>query len=148
MCKYIYQYDRCFRCWCVASMHDSMTRKHYWIVCSLRGESIGHHILLTMNQKCRALIYPLLWAWINCWANSRVAGDLTRRLCDVTPIPHYWPFVTEPSNIYFTHKGPVMLNLDVVFDVSLTKLLNKQSKCRWFETPWRSNDIIELTTWH
>ena len=33
-----------------------------------------------------------------------------------------------------------MLNLDVVFDVSLTKLLNKQSTYRWFETPWRFND--------
>ena len=43
-----------------------------------------------------------------------------------------------------THKGPVMLNLHVVFDVSLTKLLNKQSNWRWFETPWRSNNITVM----
>ena len=64
-----------------------------------------HCIIRTMSQKCRALIFPLLWAWMNCWRNSRVAGDLTWCLCDVTPIPHYWPFVREPPNIFYSQRA-------------------------------------------
>ena len=124
---------------CMTLWHENAS----WIACSFLEESIGHRILLTMNQECRALIFTLLWSWINCWTNNRVTGDLTWHLCDVTPIPHYWPFVRN-HRIYSTHKGLVMLNLDVVFDVSLTRLLNKQSNCRWYETPWRSNDITVL----
>ena len=78
----IYQYDWCYRCWRVVSMHENAS----WIAGFFRGESIGHRILLTMNQKCRAWICPLLLAWINCWTNSRVAGDLTWRKFDVIPI--------------------------------------------------------------
>ena len=33
---------------------------------------------------------------------------------------------------------PVTRSLDVFFDVSLNKRLIKQSRCWWFETPWRS----------
>ena len=36
------------------------------------------------------------------------------------------------------HKGPVMQNFDVCFDISLNKLLNKQSNGQWFEMPWYS----------
>ena len=40
-------------------------------------------------------------------------------------------------------------NFDVFFDVHLNKRLTKQSRCRWFETPWRSwwhhcNDLIPI----
>ena len=39
------------------------------------------------------------------------------------------------------HKGPVMQHFDVFCDVSLNKLLNKQSICQWFKTPQCSCDI-------
>ena len=42
------------------------------------------------------------------------------------------------------HKGPVGRNFDVSFDVSLKKPLEKQSKCWWFESLWRSYDIIVM----
>ena len=40
------------------------------------------------------------------------------------------------------HKGPVMRSFYVSFVVILSKLLNKQSNCRWVESPWRLCDII------
>ena len=33
---------------------------------------------------------------------------------------------------------PVTRSVDVFFDVRLNKRLSKQSRCGWFETPWRS----------
>ena len=40
-----------------------------------------------------------------------------------------------------THKEPVARTVDVSFDVSLNKLLYKQSSGWWFETPRRSYDV-------
>ena len=40
------------------------------------------------------------------------------------------------------HKGPVMQCFDVSFNVSLNKLLNKQSRGRLIEMYWRSFDVI------
>ena len=37
---------------------------------------------------------------------------------------------------------------EVFFDVSLSKLLNKQTNNRWFETPWSSCDITIMTVYH
>ena len=53
-----------------------------------------------------------------------------------------WPFVRGicRSPVDSLHKGPVMRAL--VFSlVSLNKLLNKQSRCRWFTTTRRSCDV-------
>ena len=35
-----------------------------------------------------------------------------------------------------------MRSFDVVFIISQIKLLNKESRCRWFETPWRFCDMV------
>ena len=46
--------------------------------------------------------------------------------------PHYWSFVGGIhwwSIIDILYKGTVMQNFDMVFDVSLNKLLNKQLNC-------------------
>ena len=53
-------------------------------------------------------------------------------------VPHHWPFVRgiHWSLVDSPHKGPVMGNFDVFFDVALNKLLNKQLNCQWFEIPW------------
>ena len=50
---------------------------------------------------------------------------------------HYWPFVRGIRQSPMSpHKGPM-----VRFS-SLLDWLNKQSRCRWFETPWRSCDVV------
>ena len=47
--------------------------------------------------------------------------------------PRYWPFVRGiPS------QRPVTRSFDVFLDLCLKKRLSKQSRRRWFETPWRS----------
>ena len=38
------------------------------------------------------------------------------------------------------HKGPILLSFDVSFVVSL-KVVEQQSSCRWFETPWPSCNV-------
>ena len=48
---------------------------------------------------------------------------------------NHWSPVDSP------HKGPVILNFDVFDCVPMNKLLNKQSTCRWFETPYRSINV-------
>ena len=47
--------------------------------------------------------------------------------------PHYWSFVMGiyRSPVVSLQNGQVMRSLDVPFDVSLRKLLNKQSRNRW-----------------
>ena len=51
--------------------------------------------------------------------------------------------VTGPLNGQYTDRWwipqrPVTRSFDVFFDLRLNKRLNKQSRRRWFETPWRS----------
>ena len=48
--------------------------------------------------------------------------------------PRYWPFVPE-----FPSQMPVTRSFDVFFDLGMNKRLSKQSKRRWFETPWYSS---------
>ena len=45
------------------------------------------------------------------------------------------PLWRETIGHRLPHKGPTMRSFDVIFVVSLGKLLNNQSRCRWFETP-------------
>ena len=58
-------------------------------------------------------------------------------------IPHYCLFLRgiHRSPVDFRHNRSLMRNFDIVFDVNLNKLLNKQSICWRFATPWRSCDI-------
>ena len=43
-----------------------------------------------------------------------------------------------PLNDGFPPQRPVTRSFDIFFDVRLNKRLIKQTRCRWFETPWRS----------
>ena len=49
----------------------------------------------------------------------------------------YWPF-NSPVTDEFPAQRPVMRSLNVSCDLRLNKLLHKQSRRRWFETPSRS----------
>ena len=57
--------------------------------------------------------------------------------------PHKWPFVWDTGGFpsWMTSKGI----FSVPLDVGPRRLVNKQSSCRWFETPWRSCDVPVLT---
>ena len=56
--------------------------------------------------------------------------------------PHYWPLAREihPSPMDSPHKEPVMRTFDVSFDISMNNLLNEESSCLWFDTPWHPRD--------
>ena len=45
----------------------------------------------------------------------------------------------------FPSQRVIMWSFDVLFDVSLNKLLNKQSSCRWSEMLWCSCDVTNNT---
>ena len=103
------------------------------------------------GQWSGALVFSLIWLWINGWVNNRVAGDLRRYRThyDVTvmhvPSQHgnafriIDPLWGESSCIPFTNASHVDLWCVLVID--LIKLLSKQSRCWWFESPWRSCDV-------
>ena len=51
----------------------------------LLGESTGcKWIPLMKGQQCRALVFSALSGWINCWANTQVASELTHHNVHVT----------------------------------------------------------------
>ena len=60
--------------------------------------------------------------------------------------PYYWPFARgiHWSLVDSLSKRPVMWSFDVCFDVSLCKLLNKQSRGRWIKTSWWSFDVAVM----
>ena len=56
---------------------------------------------------------------------------------------YYWPFMRG------IHCSPVdsttiMRSFEYFFAASMSKFLNKQPSCRWFETSWRSHDILVM----
>ena len=58
-------------------MKTSWLWSAFSITSPLWGESTSHWwIPLTKSQWCGALIFPLMSALTNCWANSREAGEL------------------------------------------------------------------------
>ena len=68
---------------------------------------------------------------------------------DVVPwkcLPHYWPFVRgiHRSPVDSPHKGSVMPMFGVFFDISLNRMSNKHSICRWLKTPLRSCEITVM----
>ena len=67
----------------------------------------AHMYFLNRNKLIVATMYVSLW-----WRHPLVTGG-------------------------FPSQRPVMWSFDVSFDVSLNKLLSKQFRCRWFETPLR-----------
>ena len=105
-----------------------------------------------------AFMFSLICAWINGWVNNREAGDLRRHrahydvsvmfknfttgyLSWVIRFPRYWLVVRGIHcrvTGLFPSQRPVTRSFDVLFDLSLNKRLNKQSRRMWFETPSRS----------
>ena len=90
-----------------------------------------------------ALMFSLICAWINNWVNNHEADDLRRRRghYDVNVMRQQNDDVMETLSALLTvcegippvespHKGSVMQGFDVLFIVSLNKLLNKLLSCQ------------------
>ena len=96
----------------------------FCVTVPLWGESTGHKwIPLTKGQQCQLMFISLL-TWTSCWTSSRyrVARDFKCHDAHVTSL-FMWRHVSK---------------------ICMGKLLDKQSNCPWFETPWRSCDVIIL----
>ena len=92
-----------------------------------------------------------------CAGNSLVASEfLAHMASNAENVSMWWRHHDAEKNSRFTdpswgkppvtngfplHKGPVMRNFTVFFDVILKILLNQQSMCWWFSTRWRSCDF-------
>ena len=79
------------------------------------------------------------------WLNAQAPVNLSRKLCVMmTSSNGNILRVTGPSwgeppvTSGFPWQRPVMRNFDVFYDVRRNKRLITQSRCQWFETPWRS----------
>ena len=62
--------------------------------------------------------------------------------------PRCWPFVRgihqwPMDSLYI---GSVTLSFDLSFGISLNKLLNNQTNCRRFGTPWRWHNVTIIHT--
>ena len=53
----------------------------------------------------------------------------------------------QPHDWAGNHRPPLdsHRSFDITFVVTLNKLSNKQSSCRWFETPWRSCEVTVMS---
>ena len=58
---------------------------------------------------------------------------------------HYCSFVTGTHWWIPIRNGQSMQGLCILFVLGLHNMLNKQSSCWWFDTPWRSCDLWLIT---
>ena len=60
---------------------------------------------------------------------------------------HYLPFVRgiHWSPVDSQHKGSVFWSYYDPLGISLANMLNKRRRCRWFETPWLSCNIMVMS---
>ena len=126
-----------------------------------------HYILHEDNFTRRRETFKfcdLVWLLLETWRKfTRVVATMavvwaTRCQCRCTEVwwrhvtesfPQYWLFVwgIHPWSVDSSHKGPVMRSFDVSFDVSLNKLLNKQSRCRCIEIYRCSFSVTVMRSW-
>ena len=78
-----------------------------------------------------------------CWLLSR--GTSLLRMMTWKIFPHRRPFMRGLHWLPVDHspRGPVM-RVWCFFFFRQNNLLNKQTICRWFETPWLSRDVIVM----
>ena len=69
---------------------------------------------------------------------------LTLRRHGMEPSTPYWLFVGWNPPVDSPHKRASSTGFYVLFNTSLNKLLNKQSRFRWFGTPWRSWEVTQM----
>ena len=95
-----------------------------------------------------ALMFSLICVRINGWVNNREAGDLRRYRAHYDVTAMFQHSDGNPSlNGGWPHKGPGIRNFDVFFCISLEDMLNDQSRCRGFLTPWWGRDVTVTFSW-
>ena len=92
----------------------------------------AHQVIITMLA---------MMSWCASWWRHQTFSALLA-LCEGNP----------PVTGWFPSQRPVTWSIDVFFDLRQNKRLNKQSRRRWFETPWRSLwrhcSVIWTLVWH
>ena len=78
-----------------------------------------------MTQNTGKHYHICRWSW---WRHQMEIFSTLLALCEGNP---------QVTGV-FPSQRPVTWSFDVFFHVSLNKLLRKQSRCRWSETPWHS----------
>ena len=123
--------------WMQTSCHYDVTRgKHFPCYRPfVRGIHRSPVISPHKGQWRGALIFPLIWAWINRWVNNREAGDLRRDRAhyDITVMWNKAPVIQEAFPCYTVFTW-------TVFQMTLLQRLNANSIN---ECPY----LILLVTW-
>ena len=93
-----------------------------------------------MSQHCLQQMWLSLLTHISWWRHQMETFSALLALCAGN----------SPVTGEFPSQRSVTWRFDVFFDLHLDKRLSKQSRGRWFETPWRSlwrpcNDIYIYT---
>ena len=116
--KYNSQYDCCCVCWCAVRVHHVMARNTFRIAGLLWGESTGHRILLTMDQKCR------VWGSFVVSLDKLLNGESSYRLFDMTLKSLKW-VSTRFSQLFSRNH----LNL-ILKNTIISLIMTKHSRCR------------------
>ena len=118
-----------------SACHDVIKWKHFPLTGPLCGEFIGHRLIPLIKSQWRgALMFSLIYAWINDWVNNREAGDLRRHCAhyDVTVMcwtvysfPTALKVDRRPNNIVV--KLPVKIRNDI--DIAKTSWRLRELTC-------------------
>ena len=97
----------------------------------LCGEFTGHRWIPHKGQRCGALIFSLICAWINDWVNNREAGDLRRHRThnDVIVMSRY-----SDLKLSYVMKTQLSLVQEKVHCLLGAQPFGKQ---HWFITKWK-----------
>ena len=112
----------------VAVPHDDVNI--FRVTSHLCGEFTGPGEFRAQRPVTRSLMFSLIYARINGSINNREAGDLRRHRA------HY--------DVILMPTKAIDAVLGYFRDVNLNKLLNKQTSCQWFDTPWSPYDVTVM----
>ena len=115
--KVLWQNERCWHKGCAVNQTKTTAPGHALPFCGSgtrchNPNTTPSQIMMTSRHGNAFRITALLW--------GESTGD------------QWFPLTKAP--VMWNTKAPVMWNLNVFFDVSLNKLLNKKLHCRYFET--------------
>ena len=95
--------------------------------------------LLLRSDSLSTRFLGIVWCLTEKMVYSLAAGD--EDVMMLKCVSHHWPLMGESTGV--SNRGvSVSRSFDVFFVVILSKLLNKQQCCWWFDTPWSLYDAI------
>ena len=97
------------------------------------------------NPLSKTVLSKCSFIWnqesVSIWNDSHVHKKFVHQTCKYFSYCLHWPPVDFPL------KHPVKWNFDVSLNVSLNRLWNKQSSCKWFEMLSSSYDVSVMYRW-